>query len=215
MSTKILYWDDPSDRQKLTKSLQNSNISIGDSDTVIGLLGGVTQKSFDRLNTIKFRSEQPYLLVVESYMKLDCFVDAHFCGGLKDLVARCWPGPLTIIFSARKELPDFVKSADGKIAVRVPDHEGLLSILASFDGLFSTSANIAGQPVPCSIDEVEESILDSSEYIILDRGREGDRVCVPSTIIDCSGEMVKLVREGAYPVQKIEEILGYKLSGAS
>ena len=121
----------------------------------------------------------------------------------------CWPGPLTLILKAKPDLPDFMKSPEGTVGLRMPNHKGLLELLARFEGLFSTSANRAGEPVPQSIDEIDPEIMDAISYLIVDR--EQTPSMVPSTILDCSRDEIRIVRKGAYPIEKLEKIIEAKL----
>ena len=117
----------------------------------------------------------------------------------------CWPGPITLIFKAKATVPHGVKSPEGNVAMRVPDHKGLLQLLEHFDALYSTSANISGKPIPITIDQVEESIVQAVAGMVLNE--HSSRLHLPSTIIDCTGEKIKIVRQGAFAVEKLKEFL--------
>ena len=93
-------------------------------------------------------------------------------------------------------------SKDHTIAVRVPKHNGLLRLLREFDGLFSTSANRSGQPVPKTIDELSSDIVESVSCIVRDENEEKK---LPSTIVDFSRENeCMVVREGSITKNEIE-----------
>jgi len=81
---------------------------------------------------------------------------------------------------------------------------GLQQLLAYLPGLFSTSANISGKPIPQTINEVDERIVSQVAYAVIDK-KEKAHKSIPSTIIDCSGERIVVVREGAYPTDELRK----------
>lgn len=201
-----MYWNNSQDLQKIKDILVQDKVIVCSGDTVLGLLGQLTQKSYDALNIIKQRVDKPYLIMISSVAKLPLFIDQPISSVVEKLIMLGWPGPLTLIFKARADLPDFVKSSDGTIALRVPDHAGLLKLLESFDGLFSTSANMHTQPIPHSIDEVNQNILRQVGGICLDQNNEKANA-LPSTILDCSSGEIKVIRIGCGLDDKLKKLL--------
>lgn len=191
----------------LVVQLQQGSVIAGDSDTVPGLLAPLTQKGFESLNIIKSRFEKPYLVLIGSQDKLAQFVQFPLDPLVEKLVKKCWPGPLTIIFAAKLELPDFIKSPQKTIGIRMPLHQGLLKLLTHFDGLFSTSANISGSPMPQDCFGIDPSIVEQVSSVVHDRTQNS----LPSTIIDCTTKPFVILREGAYSTQDLEKIIGDSL----
>jgi L-threonylcarbamoyladenylate synthase len=203
----MLYWNDAESKDKIKKILDQDEILFASGDTVLGLWGKLTEKSFESINQLKQRSGKPYLIVIASISKIDKFVDLPLSEKLQTLIQTCWPGPVTIVFKARADLPAWMKSPDGTIALRVPDHAGLLKLLADYDGLFSTSANIQGQPIPESLADVDSSILSGvGTAVCIDRGQQhyGQN---PSTILDCSTGNIRVLRLGAFDLDALTDIL--------
>lgn len=203
------YWADPAERLQVVNLLRGKNILIATSDTVLGLLAPLTESSVSLLNEIKGRQNKPYIILIENKSKLSLFVDPQDISLVECLVTHCWPGPLTLIFKACAGLPAWLQGADGTIAVRVPNHAGLLSTLAHFDGLFSTSANLSGQPVPTTIEQVDVSIVSRITGIVLEsEGEPESSTLLPSTILDCTGSEPRMVREGAFSRVQLEALCG-------
>ncbi len=98
-----------------------------------------------------------------------------------------------------------MKSSEGTVALRVPDHAGLQSVMKKVGPLFSTSANRKGYPTPATLDAVDQTILDNVDLIIADK-KTTPKEPVPSTILDCTGDEIKVIREGAYPIEELETI---------
>jgi L-threonylcarbamoyladenylate synthase len=199
----MLYWDDKNTISKIHAILRSGGVVVGSSDTVIGFLASLTKEGFEALNSIKQRQEKPYLILVESQEVVEKLIDQPISGQIRGIMERCWPGPLTIIFKAKVDLPAYIKGADGTIALRVPAHSGLQQLLACGDSLFSTSANKAGEPVPASLDELDPDIRRQVAAVIDDYSGSRSKDTVPSTILDCSDGTIRVVREGAYPIAEL------------
>ncbi len=118
--------------------------------------------------------------------------------------ARFWPGPLTCIVPKRKTLPPAV-SATSTVAVRIPNHPDILSLLRAAGPMAVTSANISGQPSPSTAEEVYAQ-LNGRIPLILDGGKTPGGV--PSTLVDCSGSEPIILREGPITMQELLSALG-------
>ena len=119
---KIVYWSVQKTIDYLIKKLQAENVIIGDSDTVLGLLAMVSKEGFKKLNKIKQRENKPYLILIPNKMQLVHFIDTdNLLSSVKKLIDHCWPGPVTLIFNAKQSVPDFMKSKQGRIALRISD----------------------------------------------------------------------------------------------
>lgn len=208
--TKTVFWEDGESFKAVYAELCKGHLVLGDSDTVLGLYGALSQQGFDALNACKTRSQKPYLVLVGTVQKALALIEPP-SETLMRLMGLCWPGPVTLICKPRAGLPPYVMGRDGEsIALRVPDHEGLQRLLSLCEGVFSTSANKAGEPVPDTLDMVNSAILEAiSCYVLNARATHGEaHNTVSSTILDCTGERIKLVREGVYSVSLIESQAG-------
>lgn len=204
---KPLLWGDVRTLKTVEKELRNGGVVLAAGDTVFGLLADVSERGYAKLDSIKNRSQKPYLLLVADHKKALNLIDksANKICQIEKLINICWPGPATLIFKAKASVPQGVKSLEGNVAIRVPDHPGLLQLLQHFDALYSTSANTSGKPVPANLQNVEESIMQMVACIILNENETESTL--PSTIIDCTQEKIKIVREGALPVEMLAEFL--------
>jgi len=218
--TKI-SWQNPKTIPFLKDSLKKELISITTTDTIPGLIGALTLESFNTLNKIKkFRSKKPYLILIAEKNKIENFINPdNLNEKLINLMEKCWPGPLTLIFKAKKDSPSFLTSQENTIALRCPKHEGLLSLLEHFDGLFSTSANQSEQQPPQTIDEISLQILEQIKYVVIDdkkidRKKSLDKI-QPSTMLDVTkakDNIIKVIRKGQYPIEKLEKYYGTKFN---
>jgi len=202
----MLYWDNEKTSKEILSIMRSGGVIVGSSDTVFGLLAPLTQEGFMALNRIKKRQEKPYLILVKSQFVALNLIDQPLSSQIKNIMESCWPGPLTLIFKAKTDLPEYLKSPNGTIALRVPDHDGLQQLLTHCDGLFSTSANKAGEPIPASINELDPDIGKQVGAMVDDYSDGTSKEVLPSTILDCSDGTIRVVREGAFPIEALLEI---------
>jgi L-threonylcarbamoyladenylate synthase len=109
-------------------------------------------------------------------------------------MASFWPGPLTLLFRCAAHLPRAVTGESGRIGVRVPSNRLCLR-LGEICGcpLISTSANVSGDPVSGGVGEIERA-LGPGVDLFIDGGVLPP--ALPSTIVDVSEPVPRLVREG-------------------
>lgn len=123
----------------------------------------------------------------------------------RQLMARFWPGPLTIILPARPELPQLVTGGTGTVGVRQPRQPVTTRLVAALGWpVTGTSANRAGQPPLTLATEVDEQFGEQVD-LILDVGPcPGGQ---PSTVVDVSCTPPCLVRPGATPTAQLMEFI--------
>ena len=121
-----------------------------------------------------------------------------------------WPGPMTLVVRRSELAADFVTGGQDTVGVRVPNHPVALGLLVAFAqiggrGVAAPSANRFGNVSPTTAkavsDELGEYMADGD--LILDGG--ACDVGVESTIIDCTGDVPKILRPGAITAQMIAE----------
>lgn len=208
---KKLYWKSPEDIKILKDVLQKNKIVISSTDTVYGFLANVTKDSWKKISDLKeVKQKRPFLILVSSIDKISHFVQvSNIPQKTLQFVDTCWPGPVTFIFNAKPDLPEFLSSDDGTVALRCPDHRGLQNVLTHFNGLFSTSANKALDPAPTIFDEISHDLLEKIDYVVVD-DVEKER-CEASTLVDLScpdydkAFPFTVVRKGAFPENRLKE----------
>jgi L-threonylcarbamoyladenylate synthase len=121
----------------------------------------------------------------------------------QDLIDEFWPGGLTLICRASRSLKWDLGDTKGTVAVRMPQNEIALELLAQTGPMAVSSANLTGQPAATSAEAAREQLGESVD-VYLDGGPcDAD---VPSTIVDLTGEMPRLLRGGAVPIGKLREV---------
>jgi L-threonylcarbamoyladenylate synthase len=119
------------------------------------------------------------------------------------LINRFWPGPLTLLIPKKLTLPEAI-SATSTVGVRLPDHDVARALLRLVGPMAVTSANISGQPSPTTAQQVFEQ-LNGRIAMILDGGKTPGGI--PSTLVDCTGEEIKILREGPIPKEELLKII--------
>jgi L-threonylcarbamoyladenylate synthase len=121
----------------------------------------------------------------------------------QDLIDEFWPGGLTLICRASRSLKWDLGETKGTVAVRMPQHQVALDLLMETGPMAVSSANLTGQPAATTADAAREQLGELVE-IYLDGGPcETD---VPSTIVDLTGEMPRLLRGGAISIGRLREV---------
>lgn len=114
------------------------------------------------------------------------------------LMARYWPGPLSLIFRASPVVPARVRGAGSTVALRVPKDRLCERLLDRIGGpVVSSSANLTGQPPAETAEEVLRIFGNQLDLVIDGGPRRGG---VPSTLVDVSGARPRLLRRGALDV---------------
>jgi L-threonylcarbamoyladenylate synthase len=128
----------------------------------------------------------------------------------KDLIDEFWPGGLTIVCRANRSLNWDLGDARGTVAVRMPLHPVALDLLKETGPLAVSSANRTGMPPATTADAAQEQ-LGEAVSVYLDGGPcQAD---VPSTIVDLTGGVPRLLRAGAVSVGRLREVAALSTGG--
>jgi L-threonylcarbamoyladenylate synthase len=122
----------------------------------------------------------------------------------QDLIDEFWPGPLTLIFRASPTLMWDLGDTLGTVAVRMPLHPIALDLLRRTGPMAVSSANKHGLPAATTADEAQAQLGDEIS-VYLDGGPCADNV--PSTILDLTGSVPRLLRAGALSVDDLRKVV--------
>lgn len=148
-----------------------------------------------RLFDIKKRpADKPLPLLVGNMDILKSIV-TNIPARAKGLIEQYWPGPLTLIFEARENIPELLTGGTGKVAVRIPGKSAALDLATALKlPVTATSANISFMP-PAKDLELIKKYFENKIDLIIDAGRApGGR---PSTIVDVTVAPPEILREGS------------------
>ncbi|GAA1351818.1 hypothetical protein GCM10009636_12900 [Arthrobacter koreensis] len=124
------------------------------------------------------------------------------------LAEAFWPGGLTLIFHAQPSLTWDLGDTKGTVALRMPDDEIALDLLALTGPMAVSSANRTGQPAAQTAAEAQAQLAESVE-VYLEAGprpAEGSEG-IPSTIVDATGPVLRVVRDGAVSLDELRAVV--------
>ena len=185
-------------------SLSNHQVIAFPTETVFGL--GVfydDEKAYNLLNKVKNRREdKPYTMMLSDVKEISKY--AIIKDKYLPIIKKYMPGSLTILVRAKKCVPAYVTHNTGIIGIRIPSNKEALDLLKFVKKpLLVPSANKADQKPALSANEVKAIFKDEIEVIIPGEISSGE----PSTIIDLTGDEIKLIRKGPIPFEELNQLL--------
>src|SRR5215467_11645297 len=184
--------------------LRKGELAVLPTDTVYGV--GADAFSPDAVTALlaaKGRGRQvPPPVLVGSRRAAFALVENVSTSG-NDLIDEFWPGGLTLVFRSARSLVWDLGETKGTVAVRMPLHAVALDLLKESGPLAVSSANSTGSP-PATTAADAESQLGDAVAVYLDGGP--CTADVPSTIVDLTGPIPRLLRKGVIPVQRLREV---------
>ena len=194
--------------KKIVKVLDDGGVIAFPTETVYALAADASNFSaVEKIYAIKRRfNEKPLPVLVGDVYQAKRI--AEFDERAKKLAFRFFPGPITLVLKSKthSNLAINVNQQIGTVGIRMPNYLPALKILQAVGRpLVGTSANISNQESAVEASEVLLS-FDNQIDLLVDKGKA--EIGIPSTIIDLTGEKVKILREGAIPRSLIEETLG-------
>ena len=189
------------------------------TETVYGLgADACNAAAVARIYLVKGRpADHPLIVHVASIDGLGDWAD-DVPGYAIALARDYWPGPMTLVVRRSGLAGDFVTGGQDTVGVRVPNHPVVLGLLEAFvrvggKGVAAPSANRFGNVSPTSAQAVAAELGDylAAGDQILDGG--ACDVGVESTIIDCTGDVPKILRPGAVTAQMIAQCTGLDVVG--
>lgn len=184
--------------------IKRGGIAVFPTETVYGIgVNAFDEKAVAKLYQVKMRPAEKPLL-----MHINGIAAAERLGVLDDrareLIERYTPGPLTLIVKRKEGLPDIAVAGGDTVGLRFPSNGIFIALAKTADvPIAATSANISGSASATDADGLKE-IIDVAD-IVIDGGK--CEFSLESTILSLVGTP-RILREGAFPREKIEEVLG-------
>jgi tRNA threonylcarbamoyl adenosine modification protein (Sua5/YciO/YrdC/YwlC family) len=193
-------------------ALRRGELVVLPTDTVYGVAAEAFDPvAVDALLKAKGRGRDmpPPVLVGTVRAAMALVMDLADTG--KDLIDEFWPGGLTLVCRSSPTLVWDLGETKGTVAVRMPLHHVALDLLKKTGPLAVSSAkSVAGTSMPTTATEAEAQLGDAVA-VYLDAGPcPGD---VPSTIVDLTGSVPRLLRPGVISVERLQEVVPLALAG--
>ncbi|MDX1495649.1 MAG: L-threonylcarbamoyladenylate synthase, partial [Longimicrobiales bacterium] len=151
----------------------------------------------------KDRSEDKPLLVLAP--TADAVAHLRWTDEARELARLFWPGSITLVLDdPDRSFPDGVRSPRGTVGVRLSPHPLVARLLEAFGApLTSTSLNRPGEPPVSSGSEARQLLqsLGAEGTMLVDAGTLPPSA--PSTVVDCTGPVPAVLREGAIPTDRL------------
>ena len=190
--------------QETLEALNNHQVIAFPTETVFGL--GVfydDESAYHLLNGIKRRREdKPYTMMLSDVNDISKYaiVNEEYI----PLIKKYMPGSLTILVRSKDNVPGYVTHNTGIIGIRIPENKEALDLLKFIKKpLLVPSANKADQKPALTDDEVKAIFQDEIKVVVPGKTCQGQ----PSTIVDLTGDEIKLIRKGPISLEELNLIL--------
>lgn len=166
------------------------------TETFYGLgANAMDPEAVARVYRVKGRPESKPLLALVDSVEMAESLATEISETARSLMARHWPGPLTLVLRASPDLPPELTAGTGTVGVRMPGHPVALGLVrAAGLPVTAPSANPSGKPPPTSAQAVLERLRGSVDLIIDGGPTAGG---LPSTVLDVSVLPPRIIRQGA------------------
>lgn len=190
--------------QDALKALNDHQVIAFPTETVFGL--GVFYDDFEAynlLNQIKRRHEdKPYTMMLANVADISKY--AYLDKKYFPIINKYMPGSLTILVKAKPNVPNYVTHDTEIIGIRIPSNPEALELLAFLDKpLLVPSANRADQKPATNNEEVRAIFGDEIKVVLPGVSKGG----LPSTIVDLTGDEIKVLREGPISLKELKELI--------
>ena len=186
--------------EKAIAALKAGELAVLPTETVYGIFADATnQAAVQKLYAVKGRPVEKALNMNVADYDTILKYSVHQPAYLEKLVQTFLPGPLTIILEASPEVPEWIHVGKTTVGFRMPSIPATQEVIKALGVLVGPSANLTGSPSPRFYDDLTSAILDKAAVALQDDSVYG----LDTTILDLSGEMPKILRQGAITAQEL------------
>ena len=197
---------DPAVLAEAARIIRQGGLVAFPTETVYGLgANGLDPAAVGRIFQAKGRpADNPLILHIAGRSELDALV-VGVPVWLEPLLAKFWPGPLTVVLPRLAVVPDIVTARLDTVAVRLPSHGAARALIrASGVPIAAPSANLSGRPSPTTAEAVLAD-MDGRIDMVLDAGPCD--VGLESTVLDCSSAVPTILRPGGVTQEMLAKCL--------
>lgn len=192
--------------EEAVRCLSEGGLVAFPTDTLYGLAAATSSdRAVERLFEVKGRPPDRALpILIESIDDADV-VATDIPPGARLLMEAFWPGGLTLVLRRHPRFRSLALGGGETVALRVPDHPVALELLRRLrEPVTGTSANLSGLPGPRTADDVRRQLGDRVDFIVDGGPCPGG---IESTVVDCTVDPPRVLREGAVPADRITAVL--------
>jgi L-threonylcarbamoyladenylate synthase len=175
--------------------LRQGGLVVYPTETFYGIAADHTNApALDRLAQLKGRpAHKPIALILSRTEEVDLLA-SKVPPMARELMARYWPGPLTLIMQARPGLHSLLVSSDGGVGMRMSPHQTASGLAAALGrAITATSANLSGGPPVLHVSDLADEIVNGVDMVLDGGPCAGGK---GSTMVDVRIIPPKILRQG-------------------
>lgn len=201
----LIHWrkSDPLPRL-LVDALAGGGMAVIPTDTLYALsVRAFSPEAVERVYALKGRDRSKPMSVFVA--DIEEIKSRFFLTSIAERLAEtCLPGPLTLVLRPKVPFPSPLLGPGGSVGVRLPDHPLPRALVKALgEPLTATSANLSWGKDPAAVTDLPQELVKEVD-VVVDGGRLPG---FPSTVVDCTGEVPKILRQGAISRAELEGIL--------
>jgi len=180
--------------------LKSGGLVVIPTETVYGLAAcALNKKAIEKLCEIKKRTiNKPFSIAIDKIARVEELAQDVPAAAYK-LMAKFWPGPLTLILKGINQ---------PSVGLRMPDDEIALKIISGLNcPVALPSANLSGMPAP---QDFEAAFKDLNGLVELAIDAGPVKLGVESTVVDLTSGTLRVVRPGAINDEEINKVIHKK-----
>ena len=192
-----------SQTDELSEILKNDGVISVPTDTVYGVCARIdSHEAYKKLINTKNRPYSklfPVMCANMDQIKKIAKVDER----TEKIINDFMPGPITIVLEKNSSIPEYVTNGKNTIAIRMATSKTLEELIEKTGSpIFMSSANHSGEPICQSLEEIENT------FPKIDGIMEGNvSIGEVSTIVDCTSDTIKILRQGPITIEQINDSL--------
>lgn len=198
--------------EKAVRILRKGGIVAFPTETVYGLGADVfNRRAVERIFKAKGRpGDNPLIVHISDLSQLKRLA-ARVPKEAGPLMRRFWPGPLTLVFKKRPEVPSRVTAGLFTVAVRMPAHPLARRLIRALgEPIAAPSANVSGRPSATNYQAARRELGGKADMIL--RG-SASRIGIESTVLDCTRRPFRILRPGFVTLEDLKKYVPVRTFG--
>lgn len=202
--TEIISLSHPDVFSQTAAVIQAGRVVAFPTDTVYGIgVSAFDRNAIEKIYNVKGRSHLKAIPILVGDVEDLNLITPPITPAIQQIINNFWPGALTLVLPLLPGLPGNL-SPTPTVGLRLPDHDQIRNLLRETGPLAATSANLSGEVSALTADEVLQQ-LEGRIDLILDGGPVPGGLA--STVLDCCGEKLKVLREGPISLESIYRVI--------
>ena len=185
--------------EKAVEVFKSGGIVIFPTDTAFGIGCRIDdEKAIQKMFALRKRSNEKAVPVLVSSIEMAQDYVEEIPSQVSALMKKYWPGGLTIVLKCKKEkVPNLVRGGGLTIGIRMPNHSTVRNLINQVGvPILAPSANFSGGQTPFNFSELNPELVELVDFVMPGRCS----LKRASTVIDCSTQPFKIIREGAVEI---------------